>query len=111
MTPYLPEEAIAALAETADLVGAQLGTAWGERRIADEDDFTSRLVDRCEERISALQVSGVTWRAEKFRSHGPGADEKLVGADLLISLSIVHPRIRLAKGFLVQAKIRGPGRP
>jgi hypothetical protein len=108
---YLPDDSIRAAAEVVDLAALRVAARFAQGQIADEDDFTSRLLQAMQDGIDGLAVAGVRWQAEKVRSRGPGSDESLTGADILVRLDVNLPRVRYSKGFLAQAKIVGPGRP
>jgi hypothetical protein len=83
-----------------------------ERGAADEEsDLTSRLLQAFDDACSDVSVAEARVRifTKTFRSRGPGASEKRIGADFAIVLSVQAPNFRVEKGLLVQAKLEKPG--
>ncbi len=82
-----------AVAETADLAGIELGTRWavpasGGMRMT----ITSRLVDRCEQRINGLQGRwGDLAEPRSSVVTDLTLTKPLSASDLLIALSVDHP--------------------
>ena len=81
-----------------------------ESSIADEDDFTSRLLERMEMKFDDWSHAGISLRVEKLTSKGAGAEEAEFGADIVATVSIRLREYRADKGILVQAKRLRPGR-
>ena len=75
------------------------------RRVWDEDDLTGVLVGQLDATLSDLKTGGLTWDATILRHRaGKAAEEKRVGADLLIHVALNTPTQKYSKGVLVQAK-------
>ena len=72
--------------------------------IADEDDFTSRLLERIEATLDGWSQSGITLRVRKLTSRGPGAEETEFGADIVATVNVDLKEYQVDKGILVQAK-------
>ena len=81
-----------------------------EGRIADEDDFTSRLLERMVIKFDKWSHAGIKLRVRKLTSKGPGAEEAEFGADIVVTVSIRLREYRADKGILVQAKRLRSGR-
>lgn len=73
-------------------------------RIADEDDFTSRLLDWIEMEFDEWRHAGIKLRVRKLTSKGPGTEEREFGADFVATVSIRLREYQANKGILVQAK-------
>lgn len=79
--------------------------------IADEDDFTSRLAENIEQSLDGTLIGGVRFTAftKKLTWRGPKAEEKALGADLMLVLRMKAGTFDVSKGYLVQAKMNtGP---
>jgi hypothetical protein len=90
--------------------------------IADEDDFTSRLLQQVENDIDGWEKDGIVWRVNtisddhsstvgvdvsvrKLRSKGRGGvEEGEFGADIVVAANINLDEFKEQKGILVQAK-------
>jgi hypothetical protein len=76
-----------------------------QRRVWDEDDLTGVLVGQLDAALSNLKTGGLTWDAAILRHRGgKAAQERRVGADLLIHVAMKTPQQSYSKGVLVQAK-------
>jgi hypothetical protein len=106
---YLPRPAIDAAAAACEDAGREVGALLGAGEIADEDDFTSALIESIRSRLGDLDLGGVLWRGRKTTSRFVGSEENRSGADLLGVLEVDLPDISFRKGFLVQAKKREKG--
>jgi hypothetical protein len=76
-------------------------------RVGEEPDFTGRMLGRIAEAMDGYELKGVRWDARILTSHGPGAQERRIGADFLGVLEVDLPGYRTTKGFLAQAKLLG----
>jgi hypothetical protein len=76
-----------------------------EGRVRQEPDMTSRLVHGLE--LSSEAVDGVVIEFTVVAGIGPGAAERTLGADVLGVVRIELDDLRVAKGFLAQAKRSG----
>jgi hypothetical protein len=97
-------------------------------RLADEDDFTSRLLQAFDDEFDGWSHNGVVWRTElqldrvldgppsiavearKVTSRGPGTEEAAFGADIVMTVHIDVPGYQVAKSILVQSKRLEPNR-
>lgn len=75
-----------------------------ELTIADEDDFTSRLLERIEATLDGWSHNGITLRVRKLTSKGPGAEEGEFGADIVATVNVDLAEYKTDKGILIQAK-------
>lgn len=95
-----------------DVVIAQIGEAErrllemiAQGRVGQEPDMTSRLVHALE--LSVDDIDGVDVEFTVVDGIGPGAAERTLGADILGVVRIELGDVRVAKGFLAQAKRTG----
>jgi hypothetical protein len=72
--------------------------------VADEEDFTSKMLGRIESRLDGTQIDGLRWDARVLKKT---VEEPHVGADLLGVLTSRADEFRIDKGFLAQAKLYG----
>jgi hypothetical protein len=77
-----------------------------DRKIVDEDDFTSRLIQSIEDAADGLIVDGVQWSIEtrKLPWRGKASEESRYGADFGLVIRMQGRGIDVAKGYLIQAK-------
>jgi hypothetical protein len=75
--------------------------------IADEDDFTSRLAEDIERSLDNTLIGGVHFTAftKKLTWRGAKAEERALGADLMLVLRMKAGIFDVSKGYLVQAKM------
>lgn len=72
--------------------------------VTDEDDLTGVLIGRLDAAFDQ-DYGGVNWSSSILRHRkGVAAQEKKVGADMIIHVSLETPGLRYSKGILVQAK-------
>ena len=83
------------------------------KKIADEDDFTSRLIQSIEEAVDNLVIDGVKWSVEtrKLPWRGKDSEERRFGADFGLVIRMEGRGIDVAKGYLVKAKKEIAGFP
>ena len=72
--------------------------------IADEDDFTSRLLEGIESKLDDWKINGVTFYVRKTTSRGRGTEEAFFGADIVAVVKVDLPGYKADKGILIQAK-------
>lgn len=76
---------------------------------SDEPEITGYLVGQLDAQIEG-QIGGLTWNTQIVRNKaGTAAEEKRIGADLLIHVSLDTPTVKYSKGVLIQAKRAEPG--
>ena len=63
------------------------------------------MLGAIEQAMHGFRVKGVSWVAKTLTDRGPGAQEKLYGADCRGVLDIDLPDFGVKKGFLAQAKL------
>lgn len=98
------EEAMREAADVADSAVRLAMKAYSLRLVTDEDDLTARLTGNLEMALSG-QIGGLKWSASTVRHRrGRAAEEKLVGADMIIHVSLNTPTQKYSKGVLIQAK-------
>ena len=77
--------------------------ASGYPTIADEDDFTSRLLGGMAT-LNQWSHAGITLRVRKLTSRGRRAEESEFGADIVATVNVDLEEYQVDKGILVQAK-------
>lgn len=78
--------------------------------VTDEDDLTGVLIGELDAALRG-NVSGLRWSSSILRHRkGVAAQEKRIGADMLIHVSLDTPGLRYSKGVLIQAKRVEPGK-
>ena len=82
-----------------------------ETEIADEDDFTSRLLERIDAVLDGWQYAGITLKITKLKSKGRGSEEAEFGADVVATVNVNLREYQADKGILIQAKRLDVGRP
>lgn len=76
--------------------------------VTDEDDLTGVLIGNLDSAFHG-QVGGLSWSSSILRHRkGVAAEEKRIGADMLIHVAMNTPTQTYSKGVLVQAKRIGP---
>ncbi len=75
-----------------------------QQGVIDEDDLTGVLVGRLDAAFEGTH-GGLHWSSSILRHRsGVAAQEKRIGADMLIHVSIDTPKLKYSKGVLIQAK-------
>jgi hypothetical protein len=75
---------------------------------SDEPEITGYLLGQLDAQIEG-RIGGLTWNTQIVRNKaGTAAEERRVGADLLIHVSLDTPSAKYSKGVLVQAKRAEP---
>lgn len=98
----------AALAAHKAVTKAMERVRYGRR--VDEDDLTGILVGRLDAALEG-EIGGLKWDCTILRHRrGSAAEEKEIGADLLLHVKMNTPTQTYSKGLLVQAKKVGPDR-
>jgi len=81
--------------------------------VTDEDDLTGVLVGSLDAEFSAKgasQIGGLQWSSSILRHRrGVAAEEKRIGADIIIHVRVDTPIQSYSKAVLVQAKRQEPG--
>lgn len=77
--------------------------------VTDEDDLTGVLVGNLDSDLTGV-ISGLKWSTSILRHRaGVAAEEKAIGADLVIHVTLRTRKRRYSKGVLIQAKRFDPG--
>jgi hypothetical protein len=98
------EESIKLAAKRADRAVNRTMTKYGSGLTTDEDDLTGVLVGNLDSEIEG-QIGGLTWSTSIVRHRrGSAAEERTIGADLVIHVSFKTSQVEYSKGVLVQAK-------
>ena len=74
-----------------------------EEMLAQEPDFTSRMLERMESSLSDFEAEGLTWRARVIKDRGPRSQESRIGADFV---GVMFAGLIFFTGALFQA-LRG----
>jgi len=78
--------------------------------VEQEAAFTDRMLQAIVQRMRDYASGGYRWTAKTFTDRGPGAQEKVLGADFMGVFSVQSPDFSVVKAFLAQAKRLEPGR-
>jgi hypothetical protein len=98
------EEAIRQAAKRADRAVNRAMAKYGHGLVTDEDDLTGVLVGNLDSELQG-KIGGLTWVTSVVRHRkGIAAEERAIGADLIIHVSFQTPQRAYSKGVLVQAK-------
>ncbi len=81
-----------------------------ERYFADEDDFTSRFIERIEFELDGWRSDEITFRARKTTWRGGRSEEAIFGADIVTVVRVDLSGYKTSKGILVQAKCLDHGK-
>lgn len=78
--------------------------------VTDEDDLTAMLAGMIKAKLEG-KIGGLNWSSSVVRDRrGEAAEEKRIGADMLIHVKLRTPALKYSKGVLVQAKRIDRGR-
>lgn len=80
-------------------------TAVCNGEVTQEPDFTSQMVGAIQEAVWDYRAAGISWTARVLSDRGRGAEESLIGADLLAVLNVNLRGYHVSKGFLAQGKL------
>ena len=85
---------------------------YGQGCIADEDDFTSRLLERIQTEVDNwnFDENEILFRAKKTTWRGRGSEEATLGADVVVTVNIDLRGYKTSKGILIQAKCLDRGK-
>jgi hypothetical protein len=105
------DESMQVVAKVADKAVRNTMRKYAGGGISAEPEITAYLVSQLDMLIDG-QVGGLTWDTQVVsNSSGSFAEEKRVGADLLIHVRLDTPSEKYNKGVLIQAKRSEPGTP
>lgn len=98
------EEAFRQAAHAADCAVSAAMEKYAHGHVTDEDDITGVLIGRLDEAFDE-NIGDIKWSSSILRHRkGLAAQEKIVGADMLIHVSIKTPQLAYSKGVLIQSK-------
>ncbi|HCL6876966.1 TPA: hypothetical protein N2R51_003797 [Escherichia coli] len=98
------EQAFQEAAHAADRAVSGAMLKYSNGLVTDEDDITGVLIGRLDA-VFPEEIGGVTWSSSILRHRkGVAAEEKKVGADMLLHVSISTPELTYSKGVLIQSK-------
>ena len=85
---------------------------YGQGFIADEDDFTSRLLERIQTEVDNwnFDENKILFQAKKTTWRGRGSEEAILGADIVVTVNIDLRDYKTSKGILIQAKCLDRGK-
>lgn len=77
--------------------------------VTDEPEITGVLIGQLDSVFDKEQIGGLSWRSKIVRNgKGVAAEEKRIGADLLLHVKLSTPTQVYSKGVLIQAKRSEP---
>ncbi len=98
------EEAFRNAAHAADTAVAAAMGKYEHGNVTDEDDLTGVLIGRLDSAFDR-SYGEIRWSSSILRHRkGVAAQERSVGADMLIHVSLDTPDLKYSKGVLIQAK-------
>lgn len=98
------EEAFRQAAQAADLAVKASMEKYAHGHVTDEDDITGVLIGRLDTAFDG-NIGDINWSSSILRHRkGLAAQEKKVGADMLIHVAIKSPQLTYSKGVLIQSK-------
>lgn len=98
-----------AAAKTADNAVSRAMRKYGQGLVTDEDDLTGVLVGNLDAEFDQ-SISGIHWQSSILRHRrGSAAEEKRIGADIVIHVGLKLPIQTYSKAVLIQAKRHEPG--
>lgn len=102
------DDAMKAAAKRAEAAVKDTVESYRNNEITDEDDITGFFAGALKSQLNG-QVAGLNWSASVLRHRkGTAAEEKVLGADLFIHVSVNTPFRKYSKGVLIQAKRVAP---
>jgi hypothetical protein len=91
-------------AKAADKAVNRIMARYSTGHLHDEDDISPALIGGLETTFSQ-PIGGLTWSASIVRHRrGVAAEEKRIGADIVIHVALDTPTDKYSKGVLIQAK-------
>lgn len=98
------DEAVREAAHRASRAVDRAMTKYGHGLVTDEDDLTGVLIGNLDTELEG-QIGGLTWSTSILRHRkGQAAEEKRIGADMVIHVAFDTPKHRYSKGVLIQSK-------
>ncbi|WP_241609367.1 hypothetical protein [Rosenbergiella australiborealis] len=98
------EQAFKKAAQIADTAVNATMLKYSEELVTDEDDITGVLIGQLDAAFNC-KVDGIVWSSSILRHRkGRAAQEKKVGADMLLHVSFKTPELTYSKGILIQSK-------
>lgn len=111
----LPPELAAELARTLSKAAESVAQDIAREDVGDEDDISSQLCGRLKQATDSFvdaagrRYPNVRIKARHMTSRATGAEERRIGADIVVVLDVDLPDQHMAKGLLIQAKVLPQG--
>lgn len=102
------ENSIAKAAHRAEAAAWETMAAYRDNTFAQEPAITDALAMALRLKLNG-SIEGLKWSSHVLTDRGSGAEEKPIGADLLIHVAFRTSKLTYSKGVLVQAKRIEPG--
>lgn len=93
-----------------DKAVAAMASRYADGYFADEDDFTSRFLERIESELDGWRLGEISFRVRKTTWRGKISEEVVFGADIVAVVRVNLPDYKTNKGILIQAKRLGHGK-
>lgn len=103
------DELIPTFTKKIDNSVATVAQDYAKMYVADEDDFTSQLLAIIKSELNGWRYDKVIFQVRKTTSKGPGSEEAICGADIVITVNVDLSNYKTNKGILIQAKILNSG--
>lgn len=107
------DDAMRTAAHSAEQAVSRAMAKYRDGLVTDEDDLTGVLVGNLDAEFSAKggrDIGGLQWSSSILRHRtGRAAEEKRIGADMIIHVRVSTPIQTYSKAVLVQAKRKEPG--
>lgn len=87
-----------------DTAVAEVARKYRDEYVADEDDFTSRLLEGIESQLNGWMHDGIVFKIRKTKSKSSGAEEAIFGADIVAAVNVDLSDYKKKKGILIQGK-------
>lgn len=102
------DEAMQAAAHAADAAVWKTVEKYNDGGVFDEPEISTYLISQLDSKMNG-QIGGLSWSSAILRNgKGKAGEEKRIGADVLLHVSVDTPTERYSKGVLIQAKKAEP---
>lgn len=102
------DEAMRAAAKRADMAVERAIRKYARQLVTDEDDLTGVLIGNLDAEFEG-NIAGIQWSSSILRHRkGVAAEEKRIGADMVIHVALQTPTHKYSKAVLIQAKRHEP---
>lgn len=105
------DDAMQAAAHAADAAVWKTVEKYNGGGVFDEPEISTYLISQLDSKMTG-QIGGLFWSSAILRNvKGKAGEEKRIGADILLHVSVNTPTERYSKGVLIQAKKAEPKQP